>query len=125
LGWFSKIFSGGPKVLPEHVSDLGSFKERVLESPLPVILDVWSETCAPCRMLEPIIVELATKYQGRIRLAELNSTAADPELIEKLDIRATPTILVYENGAEVGRTAGFKPRAWFEEMIATEFPPET
>lgn len=122
MGWFAKLFGAGPKVMPEAVTDLASFRRAVLESPLPVIVDVWSETCAPCRALEPVLVEVATRYQGRIRVAEINSSTAEPELLERLGARATPTIVIFDQGAELGRETGYRPRAWFDEMIAAEFP---
>ena len=69
----------------------------------------------------PVLIRVATKYDGRIRVAEL-STDAEPRLLQKLGVRATPTILVFEHGHEVGRMAGFRPEGWFDDMIATEFP---
>jgi thioredoxin 1 len=122
MGWLANVLGLSPKVVPERVIDVASFQTVVIESPLPVIVDVWSETCAPCRMLEPVLIDVATRYHGRIRVAEINSTAADPALLARLGVQATPTILVYEKGAELGRTAGFRPRGWFDEMIAAEFP---
>jgi thioredoxin-like negative regulator of GroEL len=122
MGWIANLFGGKPKVLPEHVSDLASYRALVLESPVPVLVDVWSETCAPCRALEPVLIEVATHYAGRIRVAEINSTSADAALLERIAVRATPTILVYDRGQELGRSSGFRPKSWFDEMIRVEFP---
>lgn len=122
MGWLSSLFAGKEKVLPERVVDLATYRQHVLESPLPVLVDVWSETCAPCRALEPVLIDVATRYAGRIRVAEINSNAAEPELLAQLRVQATPTILIYERGVELGRSTGFRPRGWFDEMIAVEFP---
>lgn len=122
MSWLAGLFGGKPKVQPEHVHDVASYRALVLESALPVVVDVWSETCPPCKALEPVILEVATRYAGRIRVAEINSSAAHPELLAKLGVRATPTILVFDKGEELGRETGFRPRSWFDEMIAVEFP---
>jgi thioredoxin 1 len=124
MGVLSKLFGGGEKVQPEHIDTLESFKKVVLESETPVIVDVWSPSCGPCQKMVPVLVNVATKYQGRIRIAEI-STEAEPALLSGLGVRATPTLLVYEGGQEVGRMTGFRPEGWFDEMIATEFPDAT
>src|SRR5262245_53695388 len=122
MGWFSKLFGGGPKVMPEAVTDVAGFRRAVLESPLPVIVDVWSETCAPCRALEPVLIDIATRYEGRIRVAEINANTAEHALLARLATQATPTIVIFHRGAEVGRIVGYRPKGWFDDMIATEFP---
>lgn len=116
-----RLFSSKPKVVPTHIQSLGQFKAQVLESELPVIVDVWSETCAPCRQLAPVLVKVATKHQERVRVVEL-STDAEPRLLAQLGVRATPTILVFNRGKELGRMTGFRPQDWFDAMIDTEFP---
>jgi thioredoxin len=121
MSLLGKLFGGRPKVTPLHIETMDEFERQVVRSELPVIVDVWSSTCAPCRQLVPVLIRVATKYDGRIRVAEL-STDAEPRLIAKLGVRATPTILVFERGQEVGRMAGFRPEGWFDDMIATEFP---
>ena len=88
---------------------------------LPVIVDVWSETCAPCKKLVPVLIQVATKYQGKLRVAEL-STQAEPRLLAELSVQATPMILVFDGGVEIGRMAGYRPAGWFDDMIASEFP---
>lgn len=115
------LFGGGPKVTPTHIETWDSFEEYVLKSDLPVIVDVWSPTCAPCSKLVPVLIDVATKYRGRIRVAEL-STAAESRLLGALNVRATPTLLMFSGGKEIGRMAGFRPASWFDEMIAAEFP---
>jgi thioredoxin-like negative regulator of GroEL len=117
----AKIFGGRPDVIPTHLSTRDEFARYVLQSDVPVIVDVWSETCAPCKQLVPVLIKVATKYEGKLRVAEL-STQAEPSLLAELAVRATPTILVFEGGVEIGRMAGYRPAAWFDDMISTEFP---
>ncbi len=87
--------------------DLDAFEAQDLVSEVPVIIDVWSGNCGPCRKLEPILVEIAAED-------------AEPELLSMLEVRATPTIVLYERGEEVGRATGYRPAEWFDQMIAAE-----
>ncbi|MDD9939205.1 MAG: thioredoxin family protein [Myxococcales bacterium] len=122
MSLIGKLFGAGPKVLPTHVRSVEDFTREVLEAKEPVVVDVWSETCAPCKQLAPVLVKLATKYRERVRVVELSTASAQPALLSRLGVRATPTILVFDRGREVGRMTGFRPLSWFDEMIATEFP---
>lgn len=110
------------KVLPTRIASLEDFRREVIRSDVPVILDVWSATCAPCRQLEPVLIEVATRYEGRVKVAEMSSMA-DPRLVATLDVRSTPTLIMFERGAEVGRASGYRPAAWFDDMIAAELLP--
>ncbi|MDD9969039.1 MAG: thioredoxin family protein, partial [Myxococcales bacterium] len=116
MSLLGKLFGNGPRLTPTHVHTEADFVREVLESAVPVILDVWSPTCAPCKKLEPVLVRVATKYQGRIKVAE-TSTDAEPRLLARLGVRATPTLVVFDQGHEVGRMAGFRPEGWFDQMI--------
>lgn len=122
MSFLSRLFRSRPKVLPESIRDLESYQTRVLESELPVIVDVWSATCPPCRQLEPVLVEVATRFADRVRVVEIGIDQAEPELVRKLEVRATPTLIVVHEGQELGRQTGYRPASWFEEMIETEFP---
>ncbi len=121
MGILGSLFGGRPKVTPTSVRSVADFQAHVVKSEIPVIVDVWSDTCAPCKQLVPVLVNVATKYEGRVRVVEIN-TAAEPALLSQLGVRATPTLIMFEAGHEVGRMAGFRPEGWFDEMIAAEFP---
>lgn len=121
MSLLGRLFGARPDVIPTHLETRDDFASYVLQSDVPVIVDVWSDTCAPCKQLVPVLIKVATKYAGKLRVAEL-STRAEPRLLAELGVRATPTILVYEGGVEIGRMAGYRPAAWFDEMIAAEFP---
>jgi thioredoxin-like negative regulator of GroEL len=121
MGILDRLFGSSREVAPTPIRDLDTFRTVVLESEIPVVLDVWSATCAPCRKLVPVLVEIATRYEGRVRVAEV-SLDSELALLETLAVQATPTIIVYDRGEELGRMAGYRPASWFDEMIATEFP---
>lgn len=87
-----------------HTSD-GGFENDVLRSEIPVLVDFWADWCGPCKMIAPILEELARSYQGRIRVAKLNvdehqATAA------KFNIRSIPTLLLFKNGALIAQKVG-------------------
>lgn len=119
MGFFD-FLKPRPVVVPERVRDFSTFEARVLESELPVIIDVWGASCAPCKQLEPILVDVATRYEGRVRVVEICTEGTDPQLLSQLGVRATPTIILYKGGDEVGRTTGLRPAGWFDQMISVE-----
>jgi thioredoxin-like negative regulator of GroEL len=121
MGLLSKLFSSKPTITPTHVETRAQFDELVLRSELPVIVNLWSPTCAPCRRLAPELVATASEYPDRVRVVEIGSTA-EPALLGWLGVRATPTTLIYEGGEELHRFTGYRSRAWFGEMIEAEFP---
>jgi len=120
MGLLSSMFGSRPKVTPEHVDSRASFRTTVIESKLPVIVDVWSPSCGPCQKLVPVLIDVATRHEGKVRVAEI-STEAEPALLAQLGVRSTPTIIVYDKGREVGRMSGYRPAGWFDELIETEF----
>ena len=121
MSFLSRLF-GGPTVDPTSIQTRADFDAWVLGSDVPVLVDVWSPTCAPCKKLVPVMQELATKHDGRVRVAEINVAAAEPALLAALRVQATPTVIIYEGGEEFGRVKGFRPPSWFHEMIEVEFP---
>lgn len=123
MGLLSKLFASKPNVTPDHVETRAQFEELVLRSEVPVIVNIWSPTCAPCRRLAPELVATATKYDERVRVVEIGTTA-EPALLGRLGVRSTPTTMVYEGGQELHRFSGYRSRGWFGEMIDAEFPAE-
>jgi thioredoxin-like negative regulator of GroEL len=84
-----------------------------------VVLDVWSPLCAPCRQLEPIIIRLATRYRGRVKVAEINASAA-PRTMRKLFVSAAPTVIYFNGGQELERVEGFRGKLYHQEFIDNE-----
>ena len=118
MGLLSKLFGGAPKVMPVNVDD-STFEREVLRSELPVMLDVWGPDCLPCRHLEPIVMRLAARYQGRVKVAEVNAAAA-PRTTARLGVQGTPTVVFFRRRREVERVVGFRGEAYLDEVIQTD-----
>jgi thioredoxin 1 len=82
-----------------------SFEQDVLKSPVPVLVDYWAEWCGPCRMIAPIVSEVAGEYQGRLTVAKLN--VDENQLTPgKYGIRGIPTLMLFKNGTVAGTRVG-------------------
>ncbi len=123
MGILSKLFAGKPTVTPAHVETAAEFAREVTGSERPVIVNVWSPTCPPCRKLAPELVATASRFPDRVKVVEIGVTA-EPALLRRLQVRATPTTMVFEGGEELARFTGYRSRNWFSEMIEAEFPVE-
>ncbi len=113
-------FKSTPKVDPVHVTD-ANYKEIVGGSDIPVLLDVWGPGCAPCVKLMPTIQALASKYDGAVKVGELNAAEA-PATAAKLKVRGTPTVLLIKKGHVVERIVGFRPQVFLEQAMTVKFP---
>ena len=87
-----------------------SFPSDVERSPLPVLVDAWAAWCQPCRMIAPVIEELATEMAGRVRVAKLN-VDENPATASRFELRSIPTLLIFKGGQEVDRIVGVQPKA--------------
>ena len=100
--------------LPEHMTPVkvtdATFSTEVEQSPLPVVLDMWAAWCGPCRMLEPVIEELAGQMAGRLRFGKLN-VDENPVTTSRYNVRSIPTLLVLKGGQEIDRIVGVQPKA--------------
>jgi thioredoxin len=94
---------------PIVVTD-ASFSADVERSPLPVLVDAWAAWCGPCRMIAPVIDELAAEMAGRLRVAKLN-VDENPATAARFDLRSIPTLLVFKGGREVDRIVGVQPKS--------------
>jgi thioredoxin 1 len=100
---------------PLHVSD-ETFQSEVLESDLPVLIDFWAPWCGPCRMLAPIIEELAADYDGRIVVGKVN-TDENGDAPQKYGIMGIPTLIIFKDGEEVERMVGVRPKQAIVEKL--------
>jgi thioredoxin 1 len=116
LGWLG--FDGGCEREPVELTD-ENFRKEVLESDIPVVVDVWSDGCQPCRALVPTIMKLACKYEGKVKVAQLN-VEAGPRSVQGMGVRGTPTVLFFKGGKVVERVVGMRGQHYYEEVIETD-----
>lgn len=85
------------------------FEAEVLQSELPVLVDFWAEWCGPCKMIAPIVDEIAEEYESQLRVAKLDADAS-PEVLQEYGIMGIPTLLLFKDGEAVERITGYKPK---------------
>jgi len=102
-----------------HVSD-DSFEQEVLQSEKPVLIDYWAEWCGPCKMIAPVLEEVASEYADKIRVAKLNIDE-NPATPPKYGIRGIPTLMLFKNGeveaTKVGAVSKAQLTAFLDENI--------
>jgi thioredoxin 1 len=100
---------------PIHVTD-AEFDSRVLQNPLPVIVDFWATWCSPCRAIAPTLERIAVEYDGKVVVAKVD-TDENPLNAQKFGVQGIPTLLLMNKGREVDRIVGAMPEAKLRSAI--------
>jgi thioredoxin 1 len=86
-----------------------SFKQDVLESEIPVLVDFWAPWCGPCRMVAPVVEEISQQYEGQIKVVKVN-TDENPNVASQYGIRSIPTLMIFKGGQRVDMVVGAVPK---------------
>lgn len=97
--------------------DEGTFEKVVLKSDIPVLVDFWAAWCGPCRMVAPVLEEIAKEHDGKIRIVKLN-VDENPNLAAQYRITSIPAMKVFRGGEEVREIIGAMPKAAIEERLS-------
>lgn len=93
-----------------------SFEQDVLSSEVPVLVDFWAPWCGPCRMVAPVVDEIAEQYDGKIKVVKLN-TDENPNVASQYGIRSIPTLMIFKGGQRVDVVVGAVPKATLANAI--------
>jgi thioredoxin 1 len=92
------------------------FNEVVIKSKMPVLVDFWAPWCGPCRMVAPVVDELATEYDGKISFVKLN-VDDNPQIASQFGVMSIPTLIVFKGGKPASTIVGFRPKAELKKSL--------
>lgn len=102
--------------MAEITITVANFEEEVLKSDIPVLLDFWATWCGPCRMLAPVVAQIAAEREGSLKVGKVN-VDDEPALAMQFGINSIPTLVLFKDGKPVNKTVGFMPKAAIETLL--------
>lgn len=99
----------------EHVTD-ANFEDTVLNASGPVLVDFWAEWCGPCKMIAPVLEELAGDYAGKLKICKMD-VDANPDTAPKYNVKGIPTMILFKNGNAEGRKVGALSKSQLSAFI--------
>lgn len=93
-----------------------TFKQEVLDSELPVLVDFWAPWCGPCRMVAPVVDEIAQQYGGQVKVVKVN-TDENPSVASQYGIRSIPTLMIFKGGQRVDMVVGAVPKTTLAQTL--------
>ncbi len=94
----------------------GNFESEVMESDIPVLIDFWASWCAPCKMMLPVVAQLAEEYEGKVKVGKVN-VEEEPELAGRFQVMSIPMFAVVKDGKVVNQMIGARPKSELEAML--------
>ncbi len=100
---------------PITVTD-DTFEAEVIKAKVPVLVDFWAPWCSPCRMVSPLVEELAAEYEGKVLFAKVD-VDGNPKMANKYGIMSIPTLLIFKGGNPMSHIVGFRPKAELKKSL--------
>ncbi len=100
---------------PVEITD-ATFEEEVVKSDTPVVVDFWAEWCGPCKMIAPIVEELAGEYEGKVKFTKMD-VDSNPQTPMQFGIRGIPTLLIFNSGKAVDQVVGAVPKSMLKKRV--------